>query len=160
MSIEQQREYWATLKKVERYKTIEFYDPDFGSVYLVANKFFPVTLKVDGLDREFTPVNAEIPEDTENNSGQTRCQIKFSRIGIHFRQKLRQRKNLFEPIRANIRYYIKGIDEPTKEFKLFVNQNGVSMDESSVTVELGYDNPARLSVQQFYDPAIFTGLQQ
>ena len=41
---------------------------------------------------------------------------------------------------------------------MYVQPNGIQMDEFNVTVSLGYDNPAKLSVQSFYDPSIFSCL--
>lgn len=156
---EEQRRYWATLEKLESYSTIEFYHPDFGHVYLVANKFFEKTFSVDGVNQVFTPVHAEVPENLNSTKDQSFAKLKFGRIGIGFRQKLRMVVNSFTPIQCNLRTYIEGINDPTNEYKMFIQANGIEMDDFNVTVTIGYDNPAKLSVQAFYDPSLFSGLQ-
>ena len=58
-----QRKFWATLEKVEEFQTIEFYHPDFGHIYLVVDKFFDVTLNLNGSPTVFKPVHAEVPKN-------------------------------------------------------------------------------------------------
>ena len=150
----EQRKFWATLEKVEEYQTIEFYHPDFGHIYLVVDKFFDVTLNLNGVPTVFKPVHAEVPKNMSQTKSQSFAKIKFGRIGIEFRKALRQITQNFVAIQCNLRLFKKGVDTP-----MYVQPNGIQMDEFNVTVSLGYDNPAKLSVQAFYDPAIFTGLK-
>ncbi len=156
----EQRKFWATLEKVEEFQTIEFYHPDFGHIYLVADKYFDVTLNLNGVPTVFKPVHAEVPKNISQTKSQSFAKIKFGRIGIEFRKKLRQIKQNFGSIQCNLRLFKKGVNSPIQEYFMFVQPNGIQMDEFNVTVTLGYDNPAKLSVQAFYDPSIFSGLQK
>ena len=155
----EQRKFWATLEKVEEYQTIEFYHPDFGHIYLVVDKYFDVALNLNGAPTVFKPVHAEVPKNMSQTKSQSFAKIKFGRIGIEFRKALRQIKQNFGSIQCNLRLFKKGVDTPISEYFMYVQPNGIQMDEFNVTVSLGYDNPAKLSVQSFYDPSIFSGLQ-
>jgi hypothetical protein len=155
-----QLDYWLKYEKTVEYMTVTFYHPDFGYVHLVANQFKAKQFMFNGVLTEFTPVQAEIPTQPANNEGQARAQIRFGRIGIEFRQKLRMIKQNFIPIQAIMCSYIGTGGEPDNQFNLFVDKNGIAMDESNVTVGLGYENPMTLQCQYFYDPRIWTGLQQ
>jgi len=156
---EEQLLYWSTWKKTARYQTIEFYHPDFGQILLVANQFFDKEFSIDGVVKTFTPVHAEVPDQPNRAGNQSYAKIKFGRIGINFRQQLRKINQRFEPINCNLRIYEDGVTDPINEYFLFVQPGGIEMDKFNVTVTLGYDNPSKLSVQSFYDPSTFTGLQ-
>lgn len=155
----EQRKFWAALEKVEEYQTIEFYHPDFDNIYLVVDKFFDVTLKLNGMPTIFKPVHAEVPKNMSQTKSQSFAKIKFGRIGIDFRKAIRKINQKIIPIQCNLRTFIQGVENPTNEYFMFVQPNGIQMDEFNVTVSLGYENPANLSVQSFYNPEIFTGLK-
>jgi len=155
----EQRKFWATLEKLEEFQTIEFYHPDFGYIHLVVDKYFDVILNLNGTPTVFKPVHAEVPKNMSQTKSQSFAKIKFGRIGVEFRKALRQIKQTLTPIQCNLRTFIQGVDNPINEYFMFVQPNGIQMDEFNVTVTLGYDNPAKLSIQSFYDPAVFTGLQ-
>ena len=154
-----QRDYWVKREKISEYATVEFYHPDFGSINLVENQFFNKTFKVNGVDTEFTAVRAEIPRQPQNDAGNAKAQIKFGRIGIQVIEKLRSIQDTFTPINANVRVYLDGSEEPTLEYKMFVDKQGVSLDRDNCTVTLSYLNPFNLQNQFYYSPSIFTGLQ-
>lgn len=159
MITEAQRRYWNEYEKKVQYSTVTFYHPDFGYVHLVANQFKPKHFKFNGALTEFTPVHAEIPTQPDNDNGKAKAQIKFGRIGIEFRKKLRMIKQNFIPTQAIISTYIGTEGEPDSQYNLFVDNNGVAMDESFVTIKLGYENPMNVQCQFFYDLRIWTGLQ-
>ena len=137
MTTQAQRDYWLQYSDSVKYSTIEFSHPDFGSVYLVANQSQNKTFLINGVSTEFTCVRAEIPDQPMNDSGKTRAQIKFGRIGIHFAQYLDQITQNFTPISATLRTFIGTGGEADSIYNLFVDKQGVSMNEYDVTVTLG-----------------------
>jgi len=149
-------------KNVTLYETVEFNHDDFGSIYLVANQVFTKSFTVNGVSTEFRPVNMTIPSSTDIRADSSAAGvIKFGRIGNDIRDKLKQitPSGRLKPIRAVIRVYQSGLTNPTFEKHLFVADNGISRDESSVAVQLSFDNPALITQQKyFYDPSIFVGL--
>lgn len=161
MTTQAQIDYWLKYTDQVEYSTVEFYHPDFGSVYLVANQYKPKSFLVNGVSTEFTPVSAEIPTQPNNDSGKAKAQIKFGRIGVHFRDKLRQINQRFIPIEATLRSYIGTGGSPDNEYKLFVDKQGIAMDEGNVTVTLGYENPMLLQINldYIYTMDKYTGLQ-
>lgn len=112
----------------------------------------------------YQAVRCEIPDvttqDTENNSV---GQITFSRIGTETRQYLRLiNAGIVVPadavIDVTIRIYQEGITNPIYERKVYVGQNGISIDQENVTVSLQVDNPSKITYIPFYSPDVYTGL--
>ena len=88
--------------------------------------------------------------------------IVFGRIGVNVRQALLSITPIgsLTPIEVTLKQYEDGITLPVYERRLYVDKNGISISADAVNVRLSVNNPAKLTQEdQFYDPAIFKGLQ-
>jgi len=161
---ETQKEYWAKRPaNVINYDCVVFYHPDFGYINLVGNQFVDKTFTLDGDPVTFQAVAMESPGITAQATDNTQAgTIVFGRIGLTVRQKLMQITPLGAikyPITARLLNYQTGVSEPIYDRLLYVDKDGVLINNESVNIKLSIDNPAKLTKKDlFYDPAVFTGL--
>ncbi len=155
-----QRQFWATLEKKVEVCTIEFKHTTGGSRYLV-NGFKDREFSVDGVAQTFQGVSMKYPDQPDEESGLSRFQIKFGRIGSHFRAWLTLvDQDPMSPIQAIVRFYYLGEQNPTRQYNLFVDRSGIKMTRFDVTTTLSYSNPMLLQNQYFYNPSgYWTGLK-
>tara|TARA_R100000951_G_scaffold91082_3_gene79411 strand:+ start:529 stop:1032 length:504 start_codon:yes stop_codon:yes gene_type:complete len=156
-----QREYWTKRPAdILKYDAVDFYHPDFGNIRLVANQFSDKML--DG--KSYQAVSMEFPQVTNQTTDTTKAgAITFGRIGTKVRQKLLSITPLGgikHPITATLRQFQGGVVAPIYERRLFVDQNGISINADSVNVKLSVNNPSKLTNKSaFYDPSLWKGLQ-
>mgnify|MGYP003643402267 FL=1 len=156
-----QRKYWAQRPaNVLKFDTVDFSHPDNGNIRLVANQFSDKTLNGD----TYQAVAMEFPQITNQTTDSTKAgSIQFGRIGTQVRQWLLAITPLGAikyPITATLRQFEDGVTLPIYERRLFVDQNGISINADSVNVKLSVDNPSKLTNKTaFYDPALWKGLQ-
>ena len=79
-----QRKYWTQKPAdVLKFKTVEFYHPDFGYIRLVANQFSDKTLN----GNLYQAASMDIPETTNQTSDTTKAgSLRFGRIGMNIRE--------------------------------------------------------------------------
>lgn len=158
-----QNDYWTTRKKIKKLSTVQFINNKFGTISLVADQFLDQTLDVNGTPTVFQAVRAEIPDQPVQGDGTNTARIMFSRIAVDIREKLREIDNLTtledSVIQAVVRIYRADQVEPMNVYSLFVDEDGVEMNETDAMVTLTQDNPMLSRQALFYDPSIFTGLQ-
>jgi len=160
-----QREFWVKRPAdLLQFMTVEFQHPDFGFVRLVANQFSDKILNVDGTPETFTAAAMILPKVTNQETDTTKAgTITFGRIGIKFRQTLLMITPLgaiSDPITVMLRQYQDGVTAPVYSRRLYVAKDGITIGSNNVSVKLSVSNPAILTQEdQFYDPAVWPGLQ-
>ena len=161
MPTQAEREYYAQRQVKVKYETVEFSNPSFNSVYLVANQLSNKTFLVNGNQVEFTAVSAEIPDQPEETEGTATATIRFGRVGTEFLEVLESSDPFgsMSPIDVIVRIYLGGEDDPISSYSLVVSEEGVNIGEDTVEVPITTTNPLRLTTNLFYNPDVFTGLQ-
>lgn len=155
-----QREYWAKRPAdVLKFMVVQFFHPDFGFIRLVANQYSDKVFEGD----TYQAVTMKVPQVTNQTTDTTKAgTIVFGRIGVNVRKALLSITPIgsLTPIEATLKQYEDGIVAPIYERRLYVDKSGISISADAVNVRLSVNNPAKLTQEdQFYDPALFKGLQ-
>ncbi len=151
------------------YQTIKLQNEIAGTVRLLVsgeNGPYKAMNFTDGGDVYlYSPVRASVPDISQQNTDDNSlCSISLSRVssaGYSFMRNII--KNAVKPeqkvITVTISMYDSTTSEPIDKRVLYTDKNGVSMNENDLTLQLGFENPAKVQYAPFYNPDVFTGLQ-
>lgn len=156
-----QAEFYATKRKEAEFHCLTFDHPDFDApIRLVFNQFADVTLNCN----TYTATVGTV--DTSTMEGETpSISITFPRIvvGRDFKKQLKKitDSGRMSPISGTYEKFIPSVQlAPVRQRTLHVVENsGIAMNGSSVTVKLGEVNRLTKDVADLYDISIFTGLE-
>lgn len=138
------------------YDTMTFSSPVFGDIRLVDKQIFPKTFA----GQVYTPCNMEIIESQQSSTPVISSTVKFGRLALDFKQKLKLWRGAerITPISATYqRFDSSDMNTPLKPWTLYVSD--VSMDADDVTCSLTLKNPLNNNVGRLYNIEEFPGLK-
>jgi len=103
---------------------------------------------------------ASVIQDPDSNA---LGNLTLARIGTGLEDYIRSisdglQTNEDKVIRINLSTYDNVRPEPIQSYDLFCSKDGVKTDESTVTIPLEYENPAKVAYAYFYNPEVFEAL--
>lgn len=144
---QEQREFFTQKNPAEEFDTITFHHPEFKEpVRLVLNQFKPLTFA----GNEFIPVAAKINLPDQGSELTPKLSLQFSRI--HIGDEFKKIINSITPFgwqhpisMLYEQYNELSIDKPTQRYSLYVSEEGVKFNRTTVEISATDDNPMVLS---------------
>ncbi len=156
------------------FKTIEYYHPRFGSRFLLQSNgkvFFDKKLTIETEDPNnsgqtvtFKPTAMNVQDPKQKGSSDMTMSVSFPSIdaGTEIRNAIKSLTpwDWFEaPISQVYRIYRSDdTTSPLVVLRLFVNEEGITDNGASITIQSADDNPSDFRVSQTYTVARFPGL--
>lgn len=144
---QEQREFFTQKNPAEEYDTITFNHPEFKEpVRLVLNQFKPLTFG----GNEFIPVAAKINLPDQGSELTPKLSLQFSRINIG--DEFKKVINSITPFGWQYpismlyeQYNELSIDKSTQRYSLYVSEEGIKFNRTTVEISATDDNPMVLS---------------
>lgn len=161
MQTNEQRKFWVQKNPEQEWQTLKISHQDIAqSVLIVANTFKP---QIFG-GEEYLPAPMQMKEPQNGEDLKNTASVTFPRavIGESVRALMEQitDSGWLKPFAATICMW-RDSDRvnPQKQYDLFIDESGISMNQESVTLSLSDDNPMIRPVSIVYDVEVFSGLQ-
>lgn len=156
------------------FKTIEYYHPAFGSIFLLQSGgkvFYDKDLTIESEDPNnagqtvsFKPTSMTVQDPKQKGSSDMTMSVSFPSIdaGSVIRSAIKSLSvwDWFKsPIHQVYRIYRSDdTSSPLVVLRLFVSEDGITDDGSSITIQSADDNPSDFRVSETYTVARFPGL--
>lgn len=161
MQTNEQRKFWVQKNPEQEWQTLKIAHPDIaGAVRIVANTFKEQTF--NGEVYLPAPMQLKEPENGDDLKNSASATFPRAVIGQAVRELLDQISDSgwLVPFSATICTWRESDRlNPQKQYDLYIDESGISMNQESVTLTLSDDNPMIRPVAILYDPEIFQGLQ-
>lgn len=174
MPSERQRRFFAQKPaNVTPFKTIEYYHPRFGSIFLLQSNgmvFFDKQLTIESTDPNnpnrqvtFKTTNMSVQDPQQKGSADMTMSVSFPSIdaGTQMRAAIKSLTpfDWFTPIQQVYRIYRSDdTSSPLVTLRLFVGDDGITDNGQSITIQAADDNPSDFRVSETYTVARFPGL--
>lgn len=144
---QEQREFFTQKNPAEEFDTITFHHPEFKEpVRLVLNQFKPLTFA----GNEFIPVAAKINLPDQGSELTPKLSLQFSRI--HIGDEFKKIINSITPFGWQYpismlyeQYNELSMNQPTQRYSLYVSEEGIKFNRTTVEISATDDNPMVLS---------------
>lgn len=156
------RKFWTKKSPEQEWSTVVFNHPAWGEpIRLVAQTFDNETFG----GQTYIPCAMSISKPNQDSDPVAKASVSFSRalVGDEFKARLSAISGAgwLSPISCQLAtWWDSDRVTPSRSWDLFVSDDGISLNQESITVSLSDDNPMVRSVAVLYDPAVFTGLQK
>jgi len=155
------RQFWTQKNPERQFQTVVFDHQDFAQpIRLVANEY--TTQNFGGFT--YTPVSMSRKEPEQSSDPVASASVTFPRavVGDAFNDAIASitPSGWLSPITAEIAtYWDSDRVNPSKYWLLYVDNNGITLNSTSISIKLSDENPMIRSVSVLYDVSVFTGLE-
>lgn len=161
MTTNAQRQFWVQKNPEQEWQTLKVSHPDYtDAVRIVANTFKEQTF--GGEVYLPAPMQLKEPENAEDLKNTASVTFPRAVIGDAVTRLWRQVSDSgrLKPFSATIcTWRDSDRNVPQKQYDLYIDESGISMNQESVTLTLSDDNPMIRPVAILYDVSVFSGLQ-
>ena len=155
------RKFWAQKNPQQEWETLKISHPDLAApVLLVGNAFTQQTFGSE----VYIPCAMTRRDPQQDGDLVPTASVTFPRalIGDALAEAIKQitPAGWLTPFSATVAtWWDSDRTSPSKQWDLYIKENGISMNSESVTISLSDDNPMVRSVSLLYDTSVFTGLE-
>ena len=155
------RKFWAQKNPQQEWETLKISHPDLADdVRLVGNAFTQQTFGGE----IYIPCAMTRRDPQQDGDLVPTASVTFPRalIGDALAEAIKQitPAGWLTPFSATVAtWWDSDRTSPSKQWDLYIKENGISMNSESVTISLSDDNPMVRSVSLLYDTSVFTGLE-
>ena len=155
------RKFWSQKNPEQEWETLKISHPDLADdVRLVGNAFTQQTFGGE----VYIPCSMTRRDPQQDGDLVPTASVTFPRalVGDALAEAIKQitPAGWLTPFSATVAtWWDSDRTSPSKQWDLYIKENGITMNSESVTISLSDDNPMVRSVSLLYDTSVFTGLE-
>lgn len=155
------RKFWSQKNPEQEWETLKISHPDLADdVRLVGNAFTQQTFGGE----VYIPCSMTRRDPQQDGDLVPTASVTFPRalVGDALAEAIKQitPAGWLTPFSATVAtWWDSDRASPSKQWDLYIKENGITMNSESVTISLSDDNPMVRSVSLPYDTSVFTGLE-